>query len=87
MQVCLWILEINSVELLEMNFEEILKFLNDDFPGRMLMAKFNDLFEFGLEPLKIKGEIKKYEVTDRMLELIEEEYMYVLKKAGDREVE
>lgn len=84
MQTGMWILEINAEELLDMNFEEILRFLNDDFPSKMLMAKFNDLFQFGLDPLKIKEAIKKYKITDKILQLLEEEYMYVLKKAGDR---
>lgn len=84
MQTGLWVLEINMEELLDMNFEQILRFLNEDFPSKMLMTKFNDLFQFGIQPLKIKDSIKKYEITDKMLDLIEEEYMYVLKTAGDK---
>jgi hypothetical protein len=82
-RVCLWLLSIFEADLLEMSFEEILKFFSDLPSNAFFKCKFNDYFVYALSPLKIKDEINGFKVTNRMLDILEGEYLRTRKKYGE----
>jgi len=82
-KVCLWLLGIFEPDLLEMTFEDILKFFSDLANNSFFKCRFNDYLVYAISPLKIKEEIRAIPLTNRMLELLESEYVNSQKKYKD----
>lgn len=82
-KVSLWVLGIFENDLLEMPFEDILRFFSDVSNHTFFKCRFNEFLVFAVSPLKIREEIRAIPVTNRMLELLESEYANSQKKYQD----
>lgn len=58
-------------------------FFNYDLVEGFLSAKFGEFRSYGVDDMKMKQGIMQFRIDEKMLDLLKEEYTYVLKRVAE----